>query len=414
MREFPLIHGLVVYGKTYCDLMQRFFLPSLLAPGNLPAVSQKNRDRFIIYTSSADAQFLKKMPRVLQQIEAYVSVEFVIIDEAIKEFSISTKIVNHCHRLALTEALKTDAGHCIWCPDFMVSNGFLAGVLRHVDAGARAVLISANRANREKIVEKIEEFRSFDGALMIDSRKLVNLVLQNPHPGNTLNEIQSPRSSPYPSGAIWPVKDEGWIIMAWMHHPIYVRPRDARVLNFTGSVDGDLINLVCSAKEIAIIQDSDADGVCVELSPITHGIDFTDGRLTAERMALWAKNYAHDIAHYAVHQPIKIIAKYTPELWAVVSESLEVFKKDVFCYLQKIQERDQLILKTFEKKPFHLLSQALLGPAEAAILLKHLNQEGITRRTVRQRFGWQAALTYGLIRLFVCTDFFSRIKNKVC
>jgi hypothetical protein len=72
-----------VWGPSFSALFVDVCLPMLLTPGNLGASPTDPSERFVIATTSADAEFMRAAP-AFRKLEAVIAVEFVTIDDRVE------------------------------------------------------------------------------------------------------------------------------------------------------------------------------------------------------------------------------------------------------------------------------------------------------------------------------------------
>ena len=82
---------LPVWGLRYILQFLEFSLPTLLAPGNLPAVAKELSSEFVFLTSSEDAEILTSHPGI-EYLETICPVRLQIIDDLITGDNYSTTI----------------------------------------------------------------------------------------------------------------------------------------------------------------------------------------------------------------------------------------------------------------------------------------------------------------------------------
>jgi len=132
---------LPVWGYRFVRQFLDASLPTLLAPGNLPALAGMLPCEFIVLTSEADEAFIRLHPtfRALSEI---CDVEIRLIDHLITGTNYSTTLT-----LAYTEAVRAtgpamlDTCFFFLLSDYIVADGSLAGVMARMIDGASGVLV---------------------------------------------------------------------------------------------------------------------------------------------------------------------------------------------------------------------------------------------------------------------------------
>ena len=123
---------LCVWGYHYVRQFLEFGLPTLLAPGNVPAVAAELPTEFVILTSSDDEAFISEHP-TFKHLGSICKTTIHPIDHLITDGNYSTTIT-----LAYTEAVR-DVGEAMidMCffflvADYIIADGSLANVLKRM------------------------------------------------------------------------------------------------------------------------------------------------------------------------------------------------------------------------------------------------------------------------------------------
>lgn len=91
---------LPVWGYNFVRQFLEWSLPTLLAPGNLPALAARLPTRFILLTSVDDEPYIREHAAI-KRLSGVCKVEFRLIDHLITDGNYSTTIT-----LAYTEAVR--------------------------------------------------------------------------------------------------------------------------------------------------------------------------------------------------------------------------------------------------------------------------------------------------------------------
>src|SRR5215831_505135 len=130
---------LPVWGFDFIDQFLNGNLPTLLAPGNLPALAARLPTEFIFLTSEPDSDFLREHIAV-RRLENVCSVQFLFIDDLITEGNHSTT-VTLAYARAVREAGEAMLDTCFFflVSDYVMADGSLSHVLDRMMAGTSAV-----------------------------------------------------------------------------------------------------------------------------------------------------------------------------------------------------------------------------------------------------------------------------------
>src|SRR4029079_10593639 len=149
-----------VWGTSFTSQFLEISLPTLLSPGNLPALTEALPCKLIFLTSSTDAADLKDHAAI-HYLRSVCDVEFSVIDDLITGDNYSTTIT-----LAYVRAVRAagdamlDTCFFFMISDYIVADGSLANVLARMQAGYSGVV-----AGNFQVVEegaKGSFFKTFD------------------------------------------------------------------------------------------------------------------------------------------------------------------------------------------------------------------------------------------------------------
>ncbi len=261
---------LPVWGIRYIKQFIDFGLPTLLAPGNLPAVAKSLPSTLVILTSADDAAILRGHPAI-QYLSTICDVEFELVDDLITGDNYSTTITLAYARgvRAAGDAMR-DTCFFFLISDYLMADGSLANVLSRIQAGASGVL-----AGNFQVVEREAEipfYPRFDQGtpeLVIHSRDLMRWALGHLHPMTAANMANFPLChSAHSNRLFWRVDENTLIGRFYLMHMICIRPEvDEFVIG--SSCDYSFIPELCPSDNVDVITDSD-EYLVVEMQPRHH------------------------------------------------------------------------------------------------------------------------------------------------
>jgi hypothetical protein len=146
LRLFHLI--VTVWGQDYVDRFLDIALPSLLSPGNLPALAEY-KTRFVFVTAAQEQSWLRRSP-LFGELENLTDVRFLSIDPQMYETSFQA--MSAAHRIAGRESMEDGAHAIIVSPDFVISAGSLAGAPTAADSGVAWRHVARRAPNREALM----------------------------------------------------------------------------------------------------------------------------------------------------------------------------------------------------------------------------------------------------------------------
>ena len=152
-------------GRTYLDLMVDVALPTLLSPGNLPALAGHSRVEFTFYTRPEDEEVIRAsfcMPLLEECAE--VRFEDIKFDET-QAARVNAKYFTmaRVHALAGKRAASERACAIILAPDAIFSDGSLRTVLQAAQEGKRAVMALGPRITLETSYPALKALRGEQG-----------------------------------------------------------------------------------------------------------------------------------------------------------------------------------------------------------------------------------------------------------
>jgi hypothetical protein len=258
-----LYFNVVVWGESYRRYFLRFLLPSLLSPGNIPALEDRALCKFLIATTQADWAIIQEDP-VFQRLTSLVAVihhEFPMPSDDDNKYLVMS--AGHCWASELT--FRDQAYGVFVTPDLMLSDGSVATLERLAKQGRNVVLCAAIRFSTEGMLPDIENrYRTSEhDPLVLDARGLMDVALANKHPETLRYEYESAWLADMPWTLYWRVPDAtGILLHTYSWAPLLVNyaaidDHDTKTFeNWT--LDGDYIYRNFWQKEgIYVVQDSD-------------------------------------------------------------------------------------------------------------------------------------------------------------
>jgi len=236
------------YTKTFVDVT----LPSLLAPGNIPALSEGGCT-YKIFTTTGDEARIRQSP-AFQSLPTNVAVEFRPITKADDNPYVAS---SSCYRTATAEAQTAGVIIVYLIPDMILADGSLRTIKRFLEQGKRAVMVAGMRVSKETLVpEALARFKR-GTAISAPSRPLVELAIRHLHPIMRQHMYDEDSAGFNPSFFCWKVPDEGYVVHCAHLHPVAVDLQGERATLY-GTIDDDLLfDLRLRPEELAYADDSD-------------------------------------------------------------------------------------------------------------------------------------------------------------
>jgi len=246
-----------VWGREYTQIFIELMLPTLLAPGNIPALPHPERHVFQIYTTPADRAVIEASP-IHARLKQHIRVAFHRVRSHPEKGGNAYAIQSDCYRRAIREADAADQAMVFLTPDSVMADGSLRNLARIAGTGVRAVLGVGVRLVKETVSEALLQYhRGDDGVIAIGPRELVRLALPNIHPIAKAHFYHDEGYGLFLSNLYWRIGTEGLLARCFHLHPFMVYPR-VKNAPFTTTVDGDYIEAACpDLADTYVVTDSD-------------------------------------------------------------------------------------------------------------------------------------------------------------
>jgi hypothetical protein len=309
---------LPVWGNRYVGQFLDVGLPTLMAPGNIPALAKALPCGFDILTSAADESYIRQHP-AFARLAGVCSAAVRPIDHLITAGNNSTTLT-----LAYAEAIRAagsamvDTCFFFLVSDYIVADGALANALDRIHSGASAVLVGNFQVTAEEAMPWMRERIGRAAApTVLSARELMRWALSHLHPATVANIVSSSSShNAHTNRLFWRVDDDTLLGRFYLMHMIAIRPEvnDFRV---GASWDYSFLPEMCPSGNVAVVTDSD-EYLVVEMQPRAHEAGFLrPGPLQpaelAKSLAEWTtarhrENINHSLVYHAGEVPAALSA----------------------------------------------------------------------------------------------------------
>ena len=197
----------VVWGEAYIRRFATLSLPSFLAPGNLPALAAATDLEVVIMTRREDIDYFHTH-RAFQRLRAICPVRFVEIDDLVTTGMYGVTLTLAYARPIIACGAEMLNTHFVFMnADFVLADGSLRSLARHIAAGRSVVLGPSFRATAEQVEPHLETaVDTGSGVLAIAPRVLTALSLPHPHPTTAAKIVnQTFCHSRHPNQFFWQV-----------------------------------------------------------------------------------------------------------------------------------------------------------------------------------------------------------------
>jgi hypothetical protein len=296
---------LPVWGYTYVRQFLECGLPTLLAPGNIPALAAALPTEFVLLTSEDDKELFEQNP-TFQRLASLCKTKLQFVDHLITEGNSSTTVT-----LAYTETVRAvgaamlDTCFFFLVSDYIMADGSLANALKRMQRGASALVVGNFQVALEDALPWLRQrlARGPDIAAPMP-RELMRWALNHLHPAVLANTINIPFShNSHTNRLFWRV--DGMTILGrfYLMHMLCVRPE---VTDFVigASCDYSFVPEMCPSGNVEAMTDSD-EYLVVEMQPRNHESKFLrPGPLQANALATslgeWTTQTHRDNARHAL------------------------------------------------------------------------------------------------------------------
>jgi hypothetical protein len=265
---------LAVWGEKFINDFLGLSLPSLLAPGNIPALTNQYETSFVFLTKTADIEVFEKHP-AYQKLKTICKTEFISIDDLIVFGNYSTTLT-----LSFDRAIKQTGEQMLntyfvfLTSDYIMADGSGEGLMRYIAKGYSGICMG----NFQVIQEEIEQYLrdKIDPAthiMQIKSRELLVQGFKTLHPVTMASLFEQQAAHNYHANRFFVRYNAG--IMAgrfYLQHMLCIKPEtmDYRI---GASCDYSFIPEMCPSGNITTINDSD-DFLVVEVQPREHELGY--------------------------------------------------------------------------------------------------------------------------------------------
>src|SRR5262245_39672944 len=217
---------LPVWGYRFVRQFLEVGLPTLLAPGNVPALAAALPTRFMILTRLEDEDFIRHHPSFRNLCEV-CETEIRLIDHLITGSNYSTTIT-----LGYTEAIRTagndmlDTCFFFLVSDYIMADGSLASALERMMDGRSGVLVGNFQVVLEDALPWLQEqLNRSPNVLAIPPRELLHWAFNHLHPATLANTVNVPLShNTHTNRLFWRVDGNTLLARFYLMHMLCIRP----------------------------------------------------------------------------------------------------------------------------------------------------------------------------------------------
>jgi len=303
-----------VWGERFVRVFLDCSLPTLFAPGNIPALVAALPCRFVVMTRAVDLPMFGDHP-AWERLKSLCPVDVKFVDDLI-----GTTAVNHSTTITLAYQREVEAAGdadrdiCFFflTADYVVADGSLAAVLKRMSAGASGVLATSLQCVDDVLPVLFRQIRCTAAGLQgpqsaiakFAPRELVSRALEHIHPVATANTVDFMAAhNSHTNKLFWRADPDTLIGRFYLMHMICIRPETDDFV-ISSSCDYSFIPEMCPSGNVDVMTDSDEYFV-IEAQPIDHEQSFlTAGpllpRVVATSLDEWATAEHRDNARHTI------------------------------------------------------------------------------------------------------------------
>lgn len=265
---------LPVWGDEFVRQFLDQSLPTLLAPGNIPALAETLPTRFVFLTRARDEAPIRAHP-ACRRLAQVCEVAFSPIDDLIAPGNHSTTITLAFARgVRETGLAMLDTCFFFLVADYIMADGSLATVLARMQEGVSAVQVGNFQVDEATAERWLEERLARAGtSLALTPREVMHWALGCMHPLTAANIVNFPLCHNVAANRLlWRVDADTLIGRFYLLHMICIRPE---ITDFVigASCDYSFVPEMCPSANVVTIADSD-DYLVVEVQPTGHEAQF--------------------------------------------------------------------------------------------------------------------------------------------
>jgi hypothetical protein len=201
----------VLWGDWHREIFLNSNLPTMLSPGNLPALSAGIDCEYLVYTTPQDALKMSHN-QAFQRLRSIVPLSLKLFTP-----SRTGNIFNLHHmiwRKATEHARRQQAFILLMPPDVAWADGSFARLRNALASGKRAIFMTYPRVVSETIVPALAERfpRDAGESMVIPAKDLMALAITHIHPLMAAYDRASTHFPVHPEMILWPIEGDGFLL----------------------------------------------------------------------------------------------------------------------------------------------------------------------------------------------------------
>lgn len=282
----------VLWGDWHRGMFLDTNLPTMLAPGNLPALTAGIDCEYLIYTTARDAAAITQ-DAAFERLRLLLPVSLKLFRPSKTRHPIT--LHHDVWRQATAHARRRGAFILLMAPDVAWADGSFARVRGALEAGKQAMFMAYPRVVSETVVPAIAERfpRGSDQSIVIPPHKMMALAMTHIHPLMAAYNRFSTHFPVHPEMILWPIEGDGFLLRLLARELFCFEP---------GRYPLDAHSLLAQrppSKEIQVFRDS-REFLGVSLTPLWKDMEWYLRRSSLDPLfiARWWNTYDSPVNDY--------------------------------------------------------------------------------------------------------------------
>lgn len=262
-----------VWGEKFIKDFLQLSLASLLAPGNIPAMSQQYKTRFVFLTRSYDVEIFES-ELAFQELKKYCTIEFIPINDLIILSNYSTTLTLAYDRAIKQAGLAMLNTYFIFLTaDYIFADGSFRGLMRYMQQGYSGIQAGNFQVAQEEIEsDLINMIDRKNHILQISPRELLKKSLPHLHPVSLASRVDQAIVHNYFANRFFVQNESALAGKFYLLHMLCIKP-ETTDYQVRASCDYSFIPEMCPSGNIATITDSD-DYLVIEIQSLQHELQY--------------------------------------------------------------------------------------------------------------------------------------------
>jgi hypothetical protein len=205
------VFATVFWGDWHRGMFLRANLPTMLAAGNLPALTAGIECEYLIYTTAKDAAEIRRDP-AFKRLQSLLPVTLKVFTPSRTKHPIT--LHHDVWRQATKHAQRRQAFILLMPPDVAWADGSFTRLRTALEAGKRVMFMAYPRVVSESIVPAMtKQFpRGADHSATIPAPEMMALAMTHLHPLMAAYSRFSAHFPIHPEMILWPVESDGFLL----------------------------------------------------------------------------------------------------------------------------------------------------------------------------------------------------------